>query len=127
MSKKLEQVDWKNKLVLFGKTRPSPLAEVFSDASTPVRFVVQNQVLEHNLIAVLSWIKKLEVICNATKVQVSELESKSVEYETKVIRQGEELRTANQQEQDQNQKISDLESKISGESIAEVVSQSEWA
>ena len=126
LSKLLKHVDWKDKVVLFGVTRPSPLTEVFSDKSTPIRFVIQNQILEHNFVAVLRWIKKLKEICDATKVQVNELENKHVEYETKVVRQEEELKTANQQEQTQNKKISELENKISDDSLAQLVSQSEW-
>ena len=126
LSKLFKDIDWKDKLVLFGVTRPSPLTEAFSDKTTPIRFVIQNQILEHNFVAVLRWLKKLKEISDATKVQVNDLEDKRVEYETKVVRQEKELKTANQQEQAQDQKISDLENKLSEDSLAKLVSQSDW-
>ena len=126
LSKLFKDIDWKDKLVLFGVTRPSPLTEAFSDKTTPIRFVIQNQILEHNFVAVLRWLKKLKEISDATKAQVNDLENKCVEYETKVVRQEKELKTANQQEQAQDQKISDLENKLSEDSLAKLVSQSDW-
>ena len=116
LARQLGHASWNDKLILFGRDRPSPVTEIFSDTVTPTRFVVQNLIAEHNWIATLGWIQKLSTISEEARAQALELQEKSAELELKVVKQREELNVANQQKVSLVDRINLLEEKIAEES-----------
>ena len=76
LAKLLRSKEWEEKLVLFGKQRPSPIADAYSDDANPARFVIQNLINEHNHLVSVNWIKKLSKSLNETKVQVERQKNK---------------------------------------------------
>ena len=92
LAKLLRSKEWEEKLVLFGKQRPSPIADAYSDDANPARFVIQNLINEHNHLVSVNWIKKLSESLNETEVQVERQKNKCSELEVVITKQENKLR-----------------------------------
>ena len=127
----LDTKGFQEKVVLFGKGRPTPLAEAFSDKSSPVRFILQNLIAEHNQLVTLKLIKELGEKANRTGGQVEGLENKQNGLKVLVETHKEEIdqikREKLQEETAQSQRITNLEDTTSEESIANIVLGTPWS
>ena len=128
LARQLAHPVWNNKLILFGRDRPSPVSEIFSDTVSPIRFAVQNLLAEHNWIATLGWIKKLDTVIERAETQVLEQQQKITVLERKIVKEGEELSaeiagqkekldTANQQIVSLDSRINSVEESLAGNTI----------
>ena len=112
LAKLLRSKEWEEKLVIFGKQRPSPIADAYSDDATPARFVLQNLINEHNHLVSVNWIKELSKSLNKTEVQVERQKNKCSELEVVITQQenklGEALESTSQLNRTSEQSKSDL-------------------
>ena len=87
LAKLLKGEKWKKKLIIFGRGRPSPLSEAYSDKNIPIRFIIQNQISEHNNIALVNWIKEIKETFTQAEEDLQEVETKQLALEASLLEQ----------------------------------------
>ena len=87
LAKLLRGEEWNKKLIIFGRGRPSPLSEAYSDKAIPIRFIIQNQISEHNNIALINWIKEIKESFIQAEEDLQEIERKQLALEASLHKQ----------------------------------------